>query len=87
MAKKVYYRQCGYEQARPPEGGGKKFDVSWFPEKLAKVGQIVYFGEKRDDVPPEELYTITWVGDNRRDAEWMNFKRNADSHQRETSDV
>jgi hypothetical protein len=87
MGKKVYYRQCGYEQARPAPDRGRRFDVAWLPEQLAKVGQIVYFGPKSDSVPPEALYRVTWVGDNRRSAEWLTAKRNADKHQRDASDV
>lgn len=87
MAKETYYRQCGYQQAHPNEEGGRKFDVAWLPEKLAKVGQIIYFGDKRDGVPREDLYQVTWVGDNRRDISWLREKQNADKHQREKSDV
>lgn len=87
MAKETYYRQCGYEQAFPPEGQGRKFDVAWIPEKLAKVGQVIYFGDKREDIAREELYRVTWAGDNRRDLSWLREKQNADKHQREKSDV
>ena len=86
MGRKIYYRQCGYEQARPPEGHGRRFDVAWLPEQLARVGRVVHFGAKRE-VAPDELYRVTWVGDNRRSAEWLTDKRNADQHQREASDV
>jgi hypothetical protein len=87
MSKPIYYRQCGYEQARPPEGCGRKFNVAWLPEQLARVGQVIYLGAKRKTVAPDELYRVTWVGDNRRSAEWLTTKRNADKRQREASDV
>ena len=87
MGKEIYYRQCGYEQACPPEGRGRKFDVAYLPEKLAKVGQVFYLGKKRKDVRPEEKWQVTWVSDVRRTAEWINFKRNADQQQRKTSDA
>lgn len=87
MAKKTFYRQCGYEQATPNERGGRKIGVSWIEEKFAKVGKIIYFGKKRDDAADEDFFKVTWVGDNRRDAEFLNWKRNADAHQREHSDV
>lgn len=87
MSKTVYYRQCGYTQVRPLEGRGRKVNVAWLPEQLAKVGQVIYLGAKREAVPPDELYRVTWVGDNRRSAEWLVTKQNDDKHQREASDV
>lgn len=87
MAKKAFYQQCGYEQAHLNEGGGRKFDVAWLPEKLAKVGQVFYLGKKRDDVQREEVWRITWVGENKRDLSWLRDKQGADKHQREASDV
>lgn len=87
MAKEAFYQQCGYQQAHLNEGGSRKFDVAWLPEKLAKVGRIFYLGKKRDDVPQEDLYQITWVGENKRDLSWLREKQNADKHQREKSDV
>lgn len=86
MAKR-FYQQCGYEQAHLNEGGGRKFDVAWLPEKLAKVGKVIYFGKKREVATQEELYRITWVGERRRDLSWLREKQNADKHQREKSDV
>lgn len=86
MSKRIFYRQCGYEQEFPLEGEGTKFDVYWIPENLAKVGQIVYFGEKRKPAR-EELYCIKWVGDNRRSAEWLHDKQQADRNQRKASDI
>jgi hypothetical protein len=82
---RVFYKQCRYERVLPE--GGTKFDVAWLPEKLCKVGGTIYFGKKRKDVAPDELWTVTSVGDNRRSAEWLNFKHSADSHQREASDI
>lgn len=84
---KDFYHQCGYEQAHPNENGGRKFDVSWLPEKLAKVGQIFYLGKRRDDVTREEMWRITWISDTKRDLSWLREKQNADKHQREKSDV
>lgn len=84
-ASEKFYRQCQYE--RPLPCGGKKFDVAWLPEKLAKVGKTIYFGEKRDDVAPDEFWTVVSVGDNRRSGEFLTFKHNADAHQREHSDA
>ena len=88
MAKKeAMYRQCRYEQLVASASGGKKYDVAWIPEGLAKVGKVIYFGEKRPEVPRDELWVITEVGDNRRNASWLHEKRNADKKQREASDV
>jgi hypothetical protein len=52
MTKKdPWYRQCKYE-TDPDENGSRKFGTSWLPEKLAKVGQRIYFG-KRTATPSE----------------------------------
>jgi len=87
MAKTVYYRQCRYEQKHPDKKRGKRWDVAWIPEKFAKIGRTIYFGEKRKDVPKEELYVVILVGDNRRSAEWLHGKQNADKKQRKASDI
>lgn len=87
MSKKIFYRQCRFEQAYPANGKGKRYDVSWLPEAQAKVGNTIYFGERREDVDSEDLYTVTMVGDNRRSAEWLHEKRSDDKKQREASDV
>jgi hypothetical protein len=86
MSSEIYYRQCGFKQVFPP-GAGARFDVAWLPEKLAKVGEIFYLGKKREDVPPEEKWVVTWAGDNRRSLSELVDKQNADKHQREKSDV
>lgn len=80
-----FYRQCRYERLLP--SGGTRFNVAWLPEKLSKVGKQIYFGEKRDDVQPDELWTVVSAGDNRRSAEFLNWKHAADAHQRDASDV
>ncbi len=83
MAKKEWYRQCRYE--RPTERG-KKFDVAWIPEKFGKVGKKIYFGKKLP-APPDEVWTVTEVGDTRRTGKEITDFQNASKHQREVSDV
>lgn len=79
--KDPWYRQCTYEV---PVENGKKVDVSWIPEKLAKVGGKIYFGKKTDT--PKELWTITSVGG--RQLESFLIEHRLDyKHQRKMSDI
>ncbi len=76
MSKKDHwYRQCTYETQTEQ---GKKVDVSWIPETLAKVGKKIYFGKKTDS--PGELWEITSVGERHF---WVNDNKNY-KHQRKT---
>ena len=84
---KTWYRQCRYEQVYPNEQGGRSWDVSWIPESLAKVGQVIYFGEKRDEVAKEDLYRVILVGDNRRSHAEASKREQDHKHQRKASDV
>ncbi len=80
--KDPWYKQCAYE--KPTEGGGKRIGISWMPEKLAKVGKQIYFGQRTD--APEELWTVTFVGGRQKEsflvAHMMAYK-----NQRKVSDV
>jgi hypothetical protein len=80
-SKKQFYRQCRIVQVPP----GSEKDTVWIPEKLAKVGKLIYLGEKRPP-PLSELYRVTNVYE-RRSAGWLCFKKSADKHQRRASDV
>jgi len=82
----IFYRQCRYESAFP-EGGTTQWDESWIPEKLAKVGKLIYFSERKFGVPPEKKFRIISVGDRRRSAEWLHKNENASRHHRDVSDV
>jgi hypothetical protein len=82
MSKKdPWYRQCTYEM---PTEEGKKVDVSWIPEKFAKVGKKIYFGKRIDS--PEELWTVVSVGGRQKESylveRMMDYK-----HQRKMSDI
>lgn len=84
MAKTDFYRQCVYKQIAP--SGFFREAVAWLPEKLAKVGKKIYFGAKRE-ASEDELWTVSSVGEGRRSADWLTFKRNADKGQRQASDI
>ncbi len=82
-SKDPWYRQCTYE--KPANAGmGKMIGVSWLPEKLAKIGKKIYFGERTDK--SIELWTIIFVGGRKREsflvAHMMAYK-----NQRKVSDV
>ena len=86
MSKKVFYRQCRYESL-----DGKHWDVSWLPEDLAKVGKLIYFGEKRDPSVPfledSETFRVVMVGDRRRDQAAAQVHARDHKNQRKASDI
>ena len=80
MAKKeVWYKQCQYE--RPTEEGMAR-DTAWLPEGLAKVGKLIYLTEN-----PEEVFTVTSVGTNRRDGSALKDRERANRKYRQTTDI
>lgn len=81
-----FFRQCRYERAFPVNGKGG-WDECWIEEKLAKVGKLIYLGEKRDSVPDAEKFRIITVGDTRRSLEHLRYKQNAGRGHRKHSDV
>jgi len=82
MSKKEhYYKQCVYET--PTEQGVKR-DTAWIPENLAKVGKLIYFGEKRDN--PEELWTVVSVGNRMRESV-LKKKEKTNRKYRESTDI
>ena len=92
MAKKdPWYRQCCYE-TDPDESGKQKRGVSWIPEKFAKVGQVIYFGEKKrvnDTVTsgkPREMWTVTEVWGRARESFVVEHRLDY-KHQRQMSDI
>lgn len=80
MAKKeVWYRQCRMEREHDL---GKSWDVAWIPEALAKVGKLVYLTEA-----PDEIYTITSVGTNRRSQAEAHMKEKVARNYFKTTDI
>jgi hypothetical protein len=78
--KDPWYRQCKFKTVEPPI----KIDTAWIPEKFAKVGKKVYFGDKRPD--PEPIWVVIEVYARKPEsyvvARQMDYK-----HQRKVSDV
>jgi hypothetical protein len=81
MAKDPWYRQCTYETTTKD---GKKLGTSWIPEKLAKVGKVIYFGKKTDTA--KELWVVTSVG-SRRCESYLVARMMDHKHQRKVSDI
>ena len=83
-----FFRQCRYQQAFPPNGeGNESWNECWIEEKFAKLGKLIYIGEKRDSVPDAEKFRIITVGDTRRSLEHLRYKQNAGRGHRKHSDV
>ena len=80
MSKDVWYRQC---ELTLKTNTGKKVDIAWIPENLAKIGKTVYFGEK-DSI--NELWTVEYVG-GRKNGKWLIEHQMDYKHQRKMSDI
>jgi len=81
MSKKnIWYRQCKFKTVKPPF----KLDVAWIPEKFAKVGKKVYFGDKREN--PEPIWEVqeVWA---RKPESWVVGHQMDHKHQRKMSDI
>jgi hypothetical protein len=81
--KDPWYRQCKYRTMGPKP---RKVGVSWIPEKLAKVGQKVYFGKKAQPVDERELWEVLEVWGRQRESYLVEHQMDY-KHQRKQSDV
>lgn len=73
----IMFAQCRYRS-------GNKVDVTWIPNKFAKVGQKIYFGKKEQENP--EVWTILEVWKKRPYGEIKEREKDWDKH-RDWTDI
>jgi len=81
--KEVYYKQCTFES--PLENGVTR-GIAWIPEKLAVVGQEIFFG-KREDRETAAKYIVTQVPEFRAAGSYLQKHERDFTTQREASDI
>ena len=79
---KTFFKQCHFSTKTE---NGTKEHVAWIPERLARVGGVVYFGNKSDN--PDTLWEVISVGDTKKDGKYLSDHERDYKTQRQASDI